>query len=247
MADESSPPSSSNVSGNSLSNPQVVIALITGIVSILVTLIGVLPNLIGADEPTATPTPVAVVVVTATQLPPTPTAETQTVANDAPTLMSAAVSTASPTAIPMTEPTTEPTAELTIEPTTAPEQPAATQPPAPNVLLIYDNVSFSLINTSGRRLSLANVTFRSESGSFDPVGWANYRRIPNDNCLRIRDAGAGNRNPPGECHKLLSLLLIGQTAMFWTESDTFDVLQGSSVIATCTTDTDRCAIYVPQN
>lgn len=232
MADESSPPSSSNASGNSLSNPQVVIALITGIVSILVTLIGVLPNLINADEPTATPTAVAVVVVTATQLPPTPTAETQTVANDQPT---AGV------------PTTEPTAKPTAESTAAPAQPAATQPPAPNVLLIYDDVSFSLVNTSGRRLSLANVVFQSGSRSFDPVGWANYRRIPNNNCLRIRDAGAGNRNPPGECRELLSLLLIGQTAMFWTESDMFDVLQGSSVIATCTTDTDRCAIHVPQD
>lgn len=226
MADESSPSSSPSTSSNSWSNPQVIIALITGLVSILVTVIGILPNLIDADEATATPTAIAaVIVVTATDLPSTPTPEAQTIATDSPTT--------APTMVVLTA--EEPTAEPTIE------------SPPPNVLLIYDDVAFSLVNTSGRRLSLANVTFQSGSRSFEAVGWANHGRIPNGNCLRIRDASAGNRNPPGECSDLLSLLLIGQTAMFWTESDTFDVRQGSAVIATCTTDTDRCAIYVPQN
>lgn len=240
MADESTSPSTSNPN-TSWSNPQVIIALITGLVSVLVTVIGVLPNLINANEATATPTAMAVVLIvaTATDVPllPTSTPEAQTVSTDSPT--------AAPTTQPTSEPTTQPTAEPTTEAPT--EAPAATNSPSPNVLLIYDNVSFSLVNTSGRRLSLANVTFQSGSRIWEALAWANHRRIPNGNCLRIRDASAGNRNPPGECSELLSLLLIGKTVMFWTEADTFDVLQGSTVIATCTTDTDRCAIYVPQN
>lgn len=234
MADESTSSSSPNTSNNGWNNPQVIIALITGLVSVLVTVIGVLPNLINANEATATPTAMAVVLIVATptDVPLLPTSETQTL----------------PTAVPTTEsstaPTTAPTIQPTAESTTAP---VATNSPSPNVLLIYDNVSFSLVNTSGRRLSLDNVTFQSGSRIWESLAWANHRRIPNGNCMRIRDASVSNRNPPGECSELLSLILIGGSAMFWTEADTFDVLQGSQVIATCTTDTDRCAIYIPQD
>lgn len=239
MSDESISSRSSNKNNNGWNNPQVVIALITGLVTVAAALIGILPDLLQADAATPTPTytPTFTATVAAT------VAVTVVVTEITP-------STIAPTDAPlMLTDTPEAQGIATDFPTVAPtiEPVVAIEAPQPNALLIYDNVSFSLVNTSGRRLSLANVTFESGSRIWEALAWANYRRIPNGNCLRIRDASAGNRNPPGECSELLSLLLIGKSVMFWTEADTFDVLQGSAVIATCTTDTDRCAIYIPQN
>jgi hypothetical protein len=70
--------------------------------------------------------------------------------------------------------------------------------------------------------------------------------VPDGNCVRLRDATAGRRNPPPECRSLLSLMEVGSAALFWLKASTFEVLQNGAVIASCATDTDRCAIYIPQ-
>lgn len=203
-----------------LAHPQVLIALITGIVTVVGALIGIVPSLIEANKPTPTPTFTFTPTFTVTF---TPTAELPT-----------ATATPAP-------------AEVVL-PTSLPLLTAAPPPGSvPNALLIFDGVSFTLVNTAGRSLSLQGVRFRSSSGRFDSVGWANHTRIPDGSCVRIRDAAAGRRNPPPECANLLSLLEVGPEALFWANTPTFEVVRDSVVLASCPTDTDRCAVYIPPN
>jgi hypothetical protein len=253
VSDDPTPAASS---ANAWANPQVLIALITGIVTVLAAFIGILPTLIEANQPTPTPTPThtptPTLTLTSTPAPPPTEAFTLTLAptltpvSDSPTDVPASEPTSAPTSVPPTlEPTTAPTSAPTSAPTDAPPAaPTASNPP--NALLIYDDASFTLVNVSGRNLSLAGVRFRGGGVAFNSTGWANNTRIPDGNCVRLRDTAAGQRNPPGECGALLSLLLLDRDALFWIGTDSFEVVRRGVVLATCATDTDRCAIYIPQ-
>lgn len=222
--------------------PQVVIALITGIVTVIAAFIGIIPSLIPDSAPTPTPPPtLTATVIAAVAAAPsaTPMADSVPTATSLPAVDSVPVM--------VLEATTTPLPAFG-DPTNAPDAPPtpAIQSNPPNALLIYDGVAFTLVNASGSTLSLAGVRFTSSSGAFEASTWANASRVPDGNCVRLRDATAGRRNPPPECRNLLSLMEVGSAALFWLKSSTFEVLQNGAVIASCATDTDRCAIYIPQ-
>jgi hypothetical protein len=221
---------------NPWQQPQVVIALITGIVTVIAAFIGIIPALIPAAAPTPTPPPTltpTVIAAVAAAPSATPTADSVPAANSVPVMVLEATTTPLP---------------AFGDPTNAPDAPPtpAIQSNPPNALLIYDGVAFTLVNASGGTLSLAGVRFTSASGGFEASTWANASRIPDGNCVRLRDAAAGRRNPPPECRSLLSLMEVGNAALFWLKASTFEVLQNGAVIASCATDTDRCAIHIPQ-
>jgi hypothetical protein len=240
-----------------LTDPQVLTALITGIVSVVVAVVGLVPTILSANEPTATPTLMPTLTYTSTT---TPT-EAITLTLEPPTSESA-----SPTSLPPT-PTTEIIVEQVATITPRPLEPLATDVPPtleptveqvvveenqpdPNALLIFDDVSFTVVNVSGNTLSLEGVRFRSDSGKWDVKRWGGksvYGALPDDMCLRLRDSAAGNRNPPGECRDLHALHITGGDAIFWRNVSEFEIRSKKDTIATCKTDTDRCAIYIPQD
>jgi hypothetical protein len=251
MSDENTTPSSST---NALTNPQVLTALITGLLTVIAALIGILPSIIQANQPTATPTatqtPTPTLTLTSTYTPAILATATATIDVTATaTHTQEAVVIAATTSLPTDLPTSASTDAPTDAPTLAPVEPtlAPTQANPPNVLLIYDDVAFTVVNVSGGTLSLEGVRFRSDSGRFNAVGWANNDSIPNDHCVRLRDAAAGRRNPPGECKTLLSLLEASGDALFWRGATSFEVVRRGEVLATCATDTDRCAVYISQD
>jgi hypothetical protein len=218
---------------SSFTNPQVMAAIIGGVVTLVAAILGVLPNVINRP-----PESTAVIVVTATPLPATalelaatplpPPAATEAVA------LVASATFVPPTAIPAT-----PIPPTAAQPTAIPAQPA-------NALFIWDDVSFTAINTGGGTLSLVGVTFSSGRGFWDARDWGPslYNSVPPRDCLRLRDASAGQRNPPAECADLYGLILVGTTALFWRSADSFDVLRNSQVIATCPVAAGRCEVFV---
>ena len=143
---------------------------------------------------------------------------------------------------PIAAPTSTPT-QTSVPPTATP-----TQTPAPpdNVLLIFDDVAFTLLNQSGRTLSFSNVRFQSAVGGWNAVQWGESlaASLPANNCLRLRDATSGERQPPAICGNLYGFQLVGSTALFWLGVESFEVLNGGVVIATCSTATDTCPIYI---
>lgn len=138
---------------------------------------------------------------------------------------------------------TPPQATLTQAPTVTLTQTLA---PPDNVLLLFDDVAFTLYNQSGRTLSLNDVRFQSAIGGWDAVQWGDNlaSALPEDNCLRLRDATSGERQPPAVCGNLYGFQLVGSTALFWLEVESFEVLNGDVVIATCLTTTETCSIYI---
>jgi hypothetical protein len=220
-------------------NPQIVAAIIGGIVTVLVAVVGIIPAIINRP---ATPTPV---IVTAT---PIPTSTAVLVAN-----VVASATPLPPTPVPVTD----------VPPTTLPlAQPAATQPPiqlspvsdnstgpqppaAGNALLLYDDVSFTVLNQGTAKLSLVGVVFRSKNGEWDARKWGPslYNQLPANRCLRLRISTSGNRQPPAACgNPLFGLQLVNGTALFWVNVDSFDVVRDGQTIATCQIADKQCVV-----
>lgn len=211
------------------SNPQVLAAVIGGIVTIVVAIIGIVPALVNS-RPTPTPQP-TIVVVTATSEPatdaeidPIPTIDVPTV-----TIVAVPISNVEPTAVIM--PTSQAEAPLT----------------EGNVLLLYDDVSFTLRNKSAQMLSLQGITLSSSSGQWDARDWGPsvYDKLPAGKCLRLRDATVGQRQPPADCRDaIFGLQEVGKSALFWLGVESFDVLRDGQLLATCRSADGSCLINV---
>jgi len=238
--------------------PQVILPIIATISTILVAVIGVIPSIIEANKPPAlTPTPIIIAII-ATPVPTNTAVTLEITATFAPTAAPTDRPTQSaPTAAPTDNPTQSPPTAApptataippTDVPTLAPTEASAIEAAPtsiPNVTLFYDHDSFTILNQSGSRISLEGITFRGESITWDvgPFGGL-MRSLPNNKCLRMRDATVGNRQPPAACgSSMYGFLEVGPTAIFWRGS-TFDVVRDNNVIATCAVDTGTCPIYV---
>jgi hypothetical protein len=221
-----------------LQNPQVLTALITGMVTVVVAIVGLVPTILqsAAAAPTPTPPP-TVIVVTATP--------TEVIVL--------------PTETPIPPTATEAPIEAIVLPSETPVSPTATEAPTetpipateaaqvnerPNVRLIFDNASFTLVNLANQELSLEGVSFSSASGYWEARQWGPslYTRVPSQNCLRLRDMRTGRRNPPSDCRSLLGLIEVGQPAIFWTNTDSFTVERNGDVLAECSTRQSPCEL-----
>ncbi len=245
-----------------LKNPQVVAAIIGGVITLVVAIVGVLPVLLNKSAPTPQP---IVLLVTATPVPatdaptvipntPVPVAATAIPVDTSipPTLLPIAtqalqqveaVTQLPPTFTPAQANTPIPPTSTTAAPSPAPILPTA----VPNVLLLYDDVSFTLANQSGGKLSLEGVTFHSDRGDWDARRWGPsvYNSLPAGKCLRLKNAGVGNRQPPAPCtNSIYGLIEVGATAQFWAGVDSFQVLYNGQVIATCMVSSRSCPIAI---
>ena len=233
-----------------LSNPQVIAAIIGGIVTVIVAIVGIVPAIINSQKATpvvVTATPIPLTTVAVALLPmPTATSPAPTAVLAAPTaeqVQLTAIMFASPTeaSVPELPSAVFPSA------TTPPENPPA-QAAAPNVVLMYDAVSFTLLNQAGRTLSLEGVIFRSAAGEWEARRWGPsiYNSLPDRMCLRLRDAAVGQRQPPAACvNKIYALQEVGTVAFFWKASDRFEVVQNGQVIASCATAEGQCSVALP--
>ena len=204
-----------------LTSPQVIAAIITGTITIAV---AVLPGILDNSEP-AIPTQAPTSTPIATQSPEPTALPTQT-----------------PTPLPVIEPTSPSTPIPAPTVTVAP-----TNPPPANILLIYDDVSFTVYNQSSQPLSLDTMRFQSANGRWEARNWGPglAASLPADNCLRMRDITSSERQPPSICGNLWGFQLVGSSALFWLGVDTFEVIHDETLIATCQTASDSCPISVP--
>ena len=226
MANQSAPQSTPV-----LKNPQIILALISGTVTLVAALIGVLPHLLPAS-PTLTPT-MTPIIMTATSL---------TISS--PVVFSSSVPN---TQIPTPAQPTLISLALTT-PSVATPNPNPLMNGTPNVKLLYDKASFNLLNLSDHSMSLYGVTFRSSSGTWDAKKWGPsiYTSLPAANCLRLRDASSGQHTPPAICaNHIYGLIEVGATAMFWANTDYFDVMHNDQIIATCDLSFGECSVYIP--
>jgi hypothetical protein len=218
-----------------VANPQILAAVITAVATVLVALITVLPNLIPKETPTST---AVVIVVTPTEIAPSST-PTETAIE----ITSTPVFDIDP--LPTNIPTS--TATLTSEPVLL-SMPTSAATPVPNILLMYDDVSFTLLNQTSGVFSLEGVVFRSSAGEWDAAEWGPslYNRVPSGMCLRLRDASVGQRQPPQPCvNQIYGLIETQGNTLFWIGVEQFDVIKNGTTIATCIISQGSCPIYVP--
>lgn len=223
----------SNKKQSVFTSPPVIGAMITGAVTIIVTVITLSFQISSISGPqvvvTATPeTEPDVVLVTdtpATNIPSENTASTISTDEDANT----------------SESTIAPTA-TTVPPTSTPSPEAS-----PNLTLLYDDAAFTVHNISDTPLDLSNMRFSSDTRSWDSTQWgANLvSNLPANNCLRMRDASSGNRQPPAVCGDLYAFVTVGGSALFWLEGATFDVIYNGETIATCDSNATACDVTLP--
>ncbi|MBK9124492.1 MAG: hypothetical protein IPM16_15440 [Chloroflexi bacterium] len=228
-------------------HPQIIAALITGMISIVVAVVGIIPALMDNDGEIPTPTVAAAAVSSPTYEPspllaPTdPPLEPTTAPTDVPTDVPTNQPVAAVTSLPVL-PVTPVTGE-TIPPTVE----GATLPP--NAVLIWDQDAFNVVNESGARMSLARVRFRAlsdRSTRWRAEDWGPvHETLPDGQCLRLRDASVGRRNPPPECagDRLYALFEVGPSVIFWPAG--FTVERDDIVLATCTS--SPCEVHIPPN
>lgn len=237
---------------SALSNPQVVAAIIGGIVTVIVAIVGVVPVIINSQKTTpvvvtATPPPATTVALVLPEVIPSATAVAPTVQPVVPTSAQVQLTPivfSSPAADTATSPLPTP---IFPSATTSPEVPP-TQAAASNVLLMYDGATFTVLNQDTRKLSFEGVFFRSSAGEWEARRWGPslYNSLPAGMCLRLRDSSVGQRNPPAPCvSKIYGLQEVGIPAMFWRNADRFDVVRSGQVIASCVVADQQCSIYIP--
>lgn len=230
-----------------LKNPQIIAAIIGGLFTLIVAVVGVLPVILNANKPNPTPTPI---IVTATPIAATnPTNTAEPTRNVTLMVLSPISTEIPPTLVPVAPTNTLEPTTIPVVPTDTLPLPSATTVPAQsgNVLLLFDDVSFTVVNQGTGTLSLEGVVFRSAKGEWDAKRWGAtiYNKLPAGYCLRLRDAASGQRQPPKPCsNKIYGLIEAAGSALFWIGADQFDVVRNGQVIATCPTSTPSCLVNI---
>lgn len=108
-----------------------------------------------------------------------------------------------------------------------------------NVQLVYDNMSFSIVNTSAVPVNLADLTFDSINGMMSIYKWdngylsASLSGFPAQDCLQVWHVNTPNQPKPAACATRHSWVAIDSSAEFWVNVDQFTVRQRGELIATC--------------
>lgn len=211
------------------SSPPVIGAMITGAVTIAVTVITLLFQAQNSQPRViVTSTPEATRVAQATFTPShTPT------------------NTLTPTNTPSDNDATIPVDTATA---TATPEPVTVSDTTPNVTLLYDDAAFTIHNISGNTLDLTRLSFASDTRTWDATGWGPSlaNSLPSDDCLRMRDAMSGQRQPPAVCANLYGFLTVGESALFWREGNSFEVRYDGEMLTTCDSTADQCDLAIPQ-
>ncbi len=138
--------------------------------------------------------------------------------------------------------TTAPTESATATPVPTA---AATATPAgvAGLALIYDKNTLTLINTTANLFDITGLGLRGVEGSIATTSWSNVSPFKPTAfkplaCLQVQVNGA-NPLTPTDCKNVQSVVILSRRNVFWT-SDSFSVLRGAAVIATCSANAGRC-------
>lgn len=157
-----------------------------------------------------------------------------------------ALSSQEPTLIPTQ--TLPPAQAITARPTATPTLTPTVMLP-PDIRLIYDANTFTLINVSRRILNLANLVFVSDTRSLASQRWntefltQRLTSFTEDDCLQIWtfDVAIDPGSPIG-CDVRHAWIAISRDDAFWLESETFTVTNNNQTIGLCATSVGECDI-----
>ncbi len=123
----------------------------------------------------------------------------------------------------------------------------------PDLHLLYDVQSFSLVNVSGEALDLRGIVFNSEAGSLPIEQWeTEFLSQPlNDfsagDCLQAWTFSYDLLPKPEECRFRHAWVAIPQSSAFWQDVQTFAVERNGIVIGRCVVAQERCEVSLSSN
>jgi uncharacterized protein YkwD len=137
-----------------------------------------------------------------------------------------------------------------IAPTLAAPAPTATLAPAsaptsPDIRLIYDDHSLTLLNITDRRIDISGVAITGGGITLATTRWTVVAPVLLDDfmvggCLQVWSWDEPMDLPqPAACTTRLSYIYTAPGTLFWTQGD-FSITQGGAVIATCAKGAGTC-------
>lgn len=144
-------------------------------------------------------------------------------------------------------------------PAATPLLPAAMPAAPPNVRMIYDGTSVTLVNVSSAPISLDAVSFESVAEGGTPVrtfsadSWSRFAispitALPAGSCLQVIRSGT-TRTRPAACDSVQGWIAPSKQQYFWIggeDSSAFRIVQGDSIVYTCQIADGQCEFYLPQ-
>ncbi len=123
----------------------------------------------------------------------------------------------------------------------------------PDLRLLYDERSFSLVNVSGRSLDLRGLVFRSASGTLSIERWeTEFLSQPLDDfsagdCLQAWTFAYELLPKPDECRFRHAWIAIPGADAFWQDAQAFTVERNGVVVGRCVVARERCEISLADN
>ncbi len=121
-----------------------------------------------------------------------------------------------------------------------------------DLLLVYDDNSFTVQNTSSAAIDLSGMGFASSSGLLSVTDWANgflstsLSDFPSGDCLQAWPLYLTEwPGKPSGCDIRHAWIAVSDTQTFWLNTDVFTVNQGGGVLATCRISAGRCEFNLP--
>ncbi len=190
-----------------------------------------------------------------TRIPPTFTPVPPTATSIPPTLTLTPLPTSTYTATPLIQPTRTLSPLITPVyftpiPTITPSNlPTATPELPPDIRLIYDADSLTLLNVSRRRLDLSTLRFRSDSGLLESTVWDTEfltERLDNfsdGDCLQAWGLSLDRvLEKVSECDIRHSWVAVKDSQLFWTNVTTFLVVNDGDILGQCIVTEGQCDI-----
>jgi len=146
--------------------------------------------------------------------------------------------------------TGSPTAAATTQPLiTVTAQPSAGA--AANLVLIYNQRSFTLMNGTSAPLNVQDVVFATQTQTFPVTRWAtqwlsgSLQALAGRDCLQVWSWQQQTElDKPGECRQRRGVITIPPAQMFWLTGE-FQVRWRDSFIGVCSAAQQRCEVTLP--
>ena len=146
-----------------------------------------------------------------------------------------------PTATP--RPTRTPTPIPTATPSLTPT------PEGPEIQIVYDNRSVSIVNVSSHHVNLQGIEFVGGERTVPITQWTTFVNVPlqdfpSRSCLQSWSWNESTQLPqPSNCLDRWSVLTLSPNRLFWVQG--FEVFRHGSLIATCAAEVGQCEVDLP--
>lgn len=135
--------------------------------------------------------------------------------------------------------------------TPIPASPTASPIPSPDLQLIYDRRSLTLLNVSSAAADLSALVLVHTAGQLPISLWqtqwlsVSLAAFPAQDCLQVWGWNeTAEPAQPGECRYRRSVITIDPARRFWATGP-FDVLLGSTRLASCPAAPGSCSVDLP--